>query len=125
MRLYIAVHEDVPDHMVPVLVAHTMLGAHNHFNEGYRAGDVPHDHMVSSIAHQHYRVWYADSFKKCVVKVNQKEFDKIRILDDTYLGYENTTMGGQKSCAIPYPRSNDDLPNVLKFAKLWKPNEYR
>lgn len=57
-----------------------------------------------------------------VVKVNQKEFDKIVHLGTTYIGNEKRTLEGKPSCAIPYPVDNDRLPNVLKFAKLWKPN---
>lgn len=34
---------------------------------------------------------------------------------------KNTTLGGEKSCAVVYPIWSNDLPNVLKFAKLWKP----
>jgi hypothetical protein len=105
MRLYIAVLDQVPDFMVPTLVAHTMLGAH-----------------LSMCGNQVYQNWLSNSFKKCVVRVNQKEFDRICQLPGTYLGHENTTLSGQKSCAIPVPGPNEELPNVLKFAKLWKPS---
>lgn len=104
MRLYIAVHEDVPPHMVPVLVAHTMLGAHLKLKDN-----------------ANYNDWLLHSFRKCVVKVNQKEFDKIAAIPHCYLGHENTTMNGVKSCAIPPPVDNEDLPNVLRFARLWAP----
>jgi hypothetical protein len=53
--------------------------------------------------------------------VNQKEFDKIAALPFTYLGHENNTLDGRKTCAIPPPLPNEYLPNVLKFAKLWEP----
>jgi type III restriction enzyme len=64
-------------------------------------------------------LWFEESFKKCVVRVNQKEFDKIAALPSVYLGHENTTLEGRKSCAVVCPR--EEIPNVLKFAKLWKP----
>jgi len=108
MRLYIAVLDEVPDFMVPTLVAHTMLGAHLHFN-------TPKNQIGL------YNFWLINSFKKCVIKVNRKEFDKIKELKGVYLGHENTTLNAEKSCAIPLPCHNDDLPDVLKFAKLWKP----
>lgn len=104
-RLYIAVHTDVPDHMVPVLVAHTMLNAH--------------------VAFQHdpsYQKWRMESFRKCVVRVNDKEFDKISEIESVFLGHENKTMNGQKSCAIPLPVDDSVLPKVLKFARLWTPS---
>lgn len=111
MRLYIAVLDEVPDYIAPTLVAHTILGAHLYYSnmEG---------HTQTYIS---YIDWLENSFKKCVVRVNQKEFDKIAALHDTYLGHENKTLGGKKSCAIPVPMPSEQLPNVLKFAKLWKP----
>lgn len=105
MRLYIAVLEDFPDYMTPTLVAHSMLGAHIDFSRWST----------------NYLWWLEHSFKKCTVRVNRKEFDKIALLPDTYLGHENNTLGGIKSCAIPIPSEDTDRPNVIKFAKLWKP----
>ena len=55
------------------------------------------------------------------MRVNQKEFDRISEIPHTHLGYEIHTLDGKASCAIPYPVPNEELPNVLKFAKLWKP----
>lgn len=104
MRLYIAVLDEFPDFMVPTLVAHSVLGAHMKFS-----GDFD------------YNNWLMNSFKKCVVRVNQKEFCKISLLPDVYLGHENNTLDGKKSCGIPVPCYNENIPNVLKFAKLWKP----
>lgn len=116
MKLYIAVLDDVPDFMVPTLVAHTMLGAHLEFATGFSFNIDKEDNPYSP-----YFEWLNASFKKCVVRVNKKEFDKISALPYTYLGHENKTLDGMKSCAIPVPVKNDILPNVLKFAKLWKP----
>lgn len=113
MKLYIAVLDEFPDYMVPTLVAHAVLGAHLKFNDWHgscESGD-------------NYYEWLNNSFKKCVVRVNQKEFDKIAAIRDTYLGHENNTLEGRKACAIPAPVPNDQIPNVLKFAKLWKPKE--
>ena len=104
MKLYIAVLNEVPDHMVPVLVAHSVLGAHLKWNEN-----------------KVYQDWLANSFKKCILKVNRKEFNKIKEAQDVYLGYENTTLNKEVSCAVILPR--EEYPNVIKFAKLWKPDE--
>lgn len=105
LKMYIAVLDETPDHMVPTLVAHSVLGAHLIF------------HGNSEL----YDQWLVQSFRKCVVKVNQKEFDKICSLS-VYLGHENKTLNGKKICAVVEPLWNNNLPNVLKFAKLWKPN---
>lgn len=104
MKLYVAVLEDVPDYITPTLVAHAVLGAHLVFHENTA-----------------YQAWLKHSFKKCVCRVNRKEFDKIAALPDVYLGHENRTLDGIKSCAVPVPCEDEQLPNVLKFAKLWKP----
>jgi hypothetical protein len=119
MKMYIAVLDAVNDFMVPTLVAHSVLGAHLAFEKNPR-----------------YQAWLHLSFKKCTVRVNEREFEKIAALDHTnlksplgisiikhhvYLGHENTTLDGRKSCAILLPVPDEDNPNVLKFAKLWKP----
>lgn len=104
MKLYIAVLDEVPDYITPTLVAHAVLGAH-----------------LVHVGKPTYDEWLKDSFKKCVVRVNRKEFGKISQLPDVYLGHENRTLNGEKSCAVPVPCADADLPNVLKFAKLWKP----
>ncbi len=103
MRMYIAVLDEFPDFMTPTLVAHSILDAHDKFS-----------------GHEDYEKWKTEFFKKCVVKVNQKEFDKISKLDGVHLGHERKTLDGKKACAIVRPRVEN--PNVLAFAKLWKPD---
>jgi len=105
MKLYIAILDEFPDYMTPTLVAHSVLSAHIKFQDD-----------------QVYQQWLNESFKKCVVRVNQKEFDKIMQLPNVHLGHENNTLDARKSCAVICP-SESMLPNVLKFAKLWKPTE--
>jgi hypothetical protein len=102
MKMYIAVLDEFPDYMTPTLVAHSVLSAHLKFQED-----------------EIYQKWLNESFKKCVVRVNQKEFDKISQLN-VHLGHENNTLEAKKSCAVVCPFEGD-IPNVLKFAKLWKP----
>jgi hypothetical protein len=70
-----------------------------------------------------YKNWLQHSFKKCVIRVSAKEFARIAELPGTYLGHEIKTLDGIKSCAIPIPCENEDLPKVLKYARLWKPLE--
>lgn len=104
MKMYIAVLDTFPDYMVPTLVAHSVLSHHLSFSQ-----DVS------------YQRWLNESYKKVVVRVNQKEFDKIALVNNVHLGHENNTLGGKKACAVCIS-SGQDIPNVLKFAKLWKPN---
>ena len=109
LKLYIAVLDDVPDFIVPTLVAHSMLGAHLEWVRQHLCDQTSYDE------------WLNNSFRKCVIRVNRKEFEKISKLPLTYLGHENTTLNGEKSCAVVYPAWSNNLPNVLKFAKLWSP----
>lgn len=113
LKLYIAVLDQVPDGMVPTLVAHSMLGAHLSMYEKQLLTMDSQDAL--------YEQWLKESFRKCVVKVNRKEFEKIKQIPKVYLGHENKTLNGEKSCAVPLPVWNDEVPNVLKFAPLWKP----
>jgi hypothetical protein len=103
MKLYIAVLDEFPDYMTPTLVAHTVLAAHVKFQ------DIPA-----------YRKWFEESFKKVVLRVNQREFDKISALPNVHLGHENKTLEARKACAVVCPIEGEQ-PNALKFAKLWKP----
>jgi peptidyl-tRNA hydrolase len=114
-KMYIAVLDEFSDHMVPTLVAHAVLGAHIKFSaqkhDSYWGGSEP--------AYPQYIDWLKNSFKKCVVRVNDKEFSKIAALPDVHIAHESNTLGGKPSCVIVCPR--DEIPNVLKFAKLWGP----
>lgn len=100
--MYIAVLDEFPDYMTPTLVAHSVLSAHLKFQNEPR-----------------YKEWLENSFRKCVVRVSEKEFNKIRELDAVHFGHELHTLEGKDSCAVICPR--EETPNVLKFAKLWKP----
>lgn len=102
MKMYIAVLDEVPDFITPTLVAHTVLGAHLKFQD-----------------HPSYQEWLTTSFKKCVVRVNAKEFERISKMDEVYLGHENKTLGGIPTCAIPVP--SREYNNTIRFSKLWKP----
>lgn len=117
-KLYIAVLDEFPDCMTPTLVAHAVLGAHSKFILINSLEDI---YDKGPYRYPEYIDWFENSFKKVVLRVNQKEFDKISELSDVYLAHENTTLEGRKSCAVVCPR--EELPNVLKFAKLWRPKD--
>jgi hypothetical protein len=117
--MYIAVLDQVPDFMVPTLVAHSVLAAHSHF---IQLNNIDDAYEGGVYKFSQYIDWFKNNFSKVVLRVNQKEFDKIAALDYTYLGHENTTLEGRKCCAIPLVCANEDRPNVLKYAKMWKPD---
>lgn len=66
-----------------------------------------------------YQKWLDESFKKATVRVSIKEFDKIAQLPLVYGGREIHTCNGEITCIVVCP--TETVPNVLKFAKLWKP----
>ena len=109
LKMYICVLDEFPDFMVPTLVAHSVLGAHQQFQP----------------TNDSYNEWLQKSFRKVVVRVNSREFQTIQALGTqlVYLGHENNTLGARKACAVVAPVRSDSLPNVLKYAKLWKPKE--
>ena len=109
-KMYIAVLDSFPDYMTPTLVAHAVL---QHDDVTVRRFQ---EDMYYTIK---YLGWKQDSFKKVVVKVNQKAFDKISKLPGVTLSHENNTLNGKKACAVVVV--DDNIPNVLKFAKLWSP----
>lgn len=106
-KLYICVLDEFPDYMTPTLVAHAVL--RHHIEYGVKVID------------ERYLYWLNESFKKCVVRVNRKEFNKIRKLPNTVESWENNTLNGEVSCVTIVAETNEH--NVLKFAKLWKPLE--
>lgn len=108
LKMYICVREEVPSFMVPTLVAHTVLNNDTAYNTSRNWN---HTEL--------YYDWKHRSFKKCVVKVNKKEWDKIIQIPYVFLGHENSTLDGDKSCAIP-PIMHE-YPNVIKYSKLWTP----
>lgn len=117
-KMYIAALDEFPDYMVPTLVAHAVLGYHmEHYQEDYK-WNIPYG-ADEKYYPTMYHNWLEHSFKKCVVRVNQKEFTKISNLPNVGLFHENKTLEGKKSCAVLVV--DEDIPNVLKFAKLWNP----
>jgi len=110
-KMYIAVHDDAPDYMVPTLVAHSILTAHMKFMSP-RQNDT--DFFI-------YHNWLTDSFRKVVVRVNAKEFEKIRTTLTCHEGHENTICDARPTCLVVLPVDSDKVPNVLSYAKLWAP----
>lgn len=109
-KMYIAVLDEAPDYMVPTLVAHSVINAHLRFTDDY-----PHT----------YNQWLDKSFRKVTLRVNRKEYDKIKETLVHWEGHENTICDGKGSCLVVLPLDPIllQVPNVLKFAKLWAPKE--
>lgn len=111
-KMYIAVRDKVPDKMVPVLVAHAVINADDTFLD-----------MQDRDRFETYLEWRNDSFRKVVIRVNDKEYRKIRDNLTHFEGSENTVFNGEGSCLVVLPVMSGQEPNVLKFAKMWEPKE--
>lgn len=107
-KMYIAVLDQVPDHMVPVLVAHSVLNASVWFQK------------VSIVSGALYDEWLANSYRKVVIKVDAHTFFRISELGGVYLGHENKTLEGAPSCAVVCPTASP--ARVLSTASLWTPS---
>lgn len=112
LKLYIAIHEDVPDHMVPILVAHTMINAHMAWHNRHGEG------LTGK-----YNEWLRDSFRKCVVKANDKEFQKIAQLDRVFGGYDNTVLGVKLVALLRVPGKKYLM--YLNLLNYGNQNEFR
>lgn len=113
-KMYICVRDAVPDFMVPTLVGHAVL-RHHMFAQDIQRDEWKPEQQHTTI----YKDWLRDSFKKCVVRMNVKEFNKVLELDGISCSWENSTLNGAISCVTIVV--DKDVPNVLKFAKLWSP----
>lgn len=116
-KMYIAVLDEAPDYMVPTLVAHTVLSAHEQ-----ATNNIPFK-VNCPDEYDAYQEWFRNSFRKVVLRVTQSEFDKIYTTLTCWEGHENTICGAKHSCLVVLPVMRDAVPNVLKYAKLWKPKE--
>jgi hypothetical protein len=116
MKLYIAVLDEFPDYMTPTLVAHSVLSYHLKV-VNLNSETEKHAELIKA-----YQFWCKHDYRKVVLKVNSKEFEKIAQLPFVYLGHENKTLEGKEACAVWLSKDDQlDVPNVLKYAKLWKP----
>lgn len=111
-KMYICVREDFPDFIVPTLVGHAVLGHH--------LIETQQDDVNGITDYELYTDWLNNSFRKCVVKVTLKEFEKIKQLPNVVESWENNTLNGEVSCLTVVV--GEDIPKVLKYAKLWKPS---
>ena len=112
--LYIGILDTVPSQMVPVLVAHSVMNADTAYQDRERYAE----------AVDRYLDWKLNSFRKCTLSVNEKEFGRLcQLHPGVFTGYENTVLGGAPSCVIPLPYNREDRPNVLRYARLWEPQQ--
>lgn len=116
-KMYICVRDDVADFMVPTLVGHAVLRHHLEVGQSQEFLTACGKKWPEWLGI--YDGWITDSFKKCVVRMNKKEFTKVLAIEGGVKSWENSTLNGEVSCVTVVV--DKDVPNVLKFAKLWSP----
>jgi hypothetical protein len=103
--------DTVPDNLVPVISAHASLGFYLEFN-GYKPFGLKYTSEILT-------KWVNTSFRKVVCRVNQKEFDKLKTLEYTNITTSSELEGAEVTVTL-LSSLYEELPNVVKFAKLWK-----
>ena len=102
MKMYLLVKEDLELGLAMVSVAHAVLACHLQFQDDLD-----------------YRAWLDNSFKKCVCKVNPKEFESAKKLGKHVIMTESS-LDNQETAIVFCPRKIENLEKNFKFYKLWK-----
>ena len=105
--MYIMIKKEVPLKFIPVICAHASLSAYLNNQE---------DPYIIE--------WLEKSFKKVVCEINEKEFNKIKNEVDRIQIITESGLDNQEVAIVVLPRPNNEFPNVIKFAKLWRNNEW-
>jgi peptidyl-tRNA hydrolase len=100
MKMYIAVKEDVPEGFAILASAHASLACYLKFQE---------DESVKE--------WLSGPFYKVVCKVNEKEFAKLKEMEDNVVLTESALEG--KEVAIAF-KPREEFPKMFRFLKLWR-----
>jgi peptidyl-tRNA hydrolase len=100
MKMYILVKEEVPLGIAMVGVAHASLAAYLKFKTSPEVG-----------------TWIAGPFYKAVCKVNSKEFENAKQVEDHVIISESS-LNNQEIAIAFKPR--DEWPKMFKFLRLYK-----
>ena len=99
LKMYILIHEDVPPNYAIVAAAHASLACFRQYED---------DPMVQD--------WIAGVFYKVVVKANDKEWAKAKLISQNTIITESR-LGGKEMAIAFKPRW--DYPDWFKYLPLW------
>lgn len=102
MRMYILVRDDVPLGLAMAAVGHATLACYLKFK------DQPET-----------QTWLDTSFRKCVCRVNAKQFNNAKAFPQHVVVTESALAGVETALAF-MPRSDADWPKDFKFYPLYK-----
>jgi len=100
MKMYVVIKEDVPEGFAILASAHASLACYLKFQE---------DELVKE--------WISGPFYKVVCKVNEKEFAKLKEMEDNVVLTESALDG--KEVAIAF-KPREEFPKMFRFLKLWR-----
>lgn len=93
--------------------------------------DVPFEKAINSVGHatlacykafekdEWMQRWLTESFKKVTCKVNAKEFEAAKKCEKVIVITESS-LGGRDVAISFCPRPQNEWPNVVKYAKLYR-----
>ncbi|BBB62760.1 hypothetical protein UNDKW_4487 [Undibacterium sp. KW1] len=100
MKMYILVKEDVPLGFAMVAVAHASLAGYLRFQ------DTPE-----------VKAWLAGPFFKAVCRVNAKEFDNAKLVED-HVVLTESALDHREVAIVFKPR--EEWPKMFRFLKLYR-----
>lgn len=100
MKMYILIKEFVPNNFAPVIAAHASLACYLKYSDD-----------------PEMQTWISGVFKKCVCKVNEKEFENAKSVERNLLLTESA-LDNQEVALVFSPRI--EYPKMFQFFKLWK-----
>jgi len=101
--MYILVRESIDIGHAMLAVGHGVLAANREF-AGKEA---------------EYDKWIAGSFRKCVCKLNDKEFENAKKYDK-YVLMTESGLDGAETALVFCPRPNDQWPKSFSWYKLYR-----
>ncbi|MFZ6708969.1 hypothetical protein [Undibacterium sp. TC9W] len=100
MKMYILVKEDVPLGFAMVAVAHASLAGYLRFQ------DTPE-----------VKAWLAGPFFKAVCRVNAKEFENAKLVED-HVVLTESALDNREVAIVFKPR--EEWPKMFRFLKLYR-----
>jgi len=100
MKMYIAVKDNIPEGFSILSAAHASLACYKKFED-----------------HPDMQEWVNGIFYKVICKVDEKEFERLRKVEDHIVLSESALDSQEVSIAF---RPREEYPKMFKFLKLWR-----
>jgi peptidyl-tRNA hydrolase len=102
MKMYILVRDDVPLGFAFVAVAHASLAGYLKFKDSPEVA-----------------TWLSGPFFKAVCKVNAKEFENAKLVEDHVVITESALEGREVALCF---KPREEWPKMFRFLKLYREN---